>query len=574
MSDDSDLFNQIKILDCTLRDGGHLNKWRFSKDFASRVCSALSESSIYCVEVGYVSKKDCFPPDTGIWRFSSEEDIRSVVSPGGYSKIAVMGDICKVELSNFIDKDDSIIDLVRLAFYPGHLEEAIQLGEQVMDKGYEVSMNLMAITRYPKVEIESAISSLYRSRIENIFIADSYGSLLPNQVYDLIRSFKVGTGKNIGFHAHNNLELAFANSIKAAEAGATIIDTTIYGIGRGAGNLPLEVLLSYISSRENRQVNMIPLLELIEDEFIKLKNELGWGYGLPYLLTGMLKCHPNYATELRKKYNLPLRKIWPLLVDISGKKPIAFDKNLLKATVLDSDQTLQPPDLGELDFSVLKPINVNLTTPEYMNKHSGRDFLVLGQGPSLKDNIKKITEFVKNNNLIVLGANYLQDLIIPDYHAFSNYKRFSHYVSLVNPHSKLLLGVYFSDDVIRKYTNHDFEFIQYVDDSTTKFGITDGMIQTNCGTVSVLLIAVAIVMGARKIYVAGLDGYKQIDGNATHFYDEKEKEKGRERISIHNLSKRYLEEIRQYQLAHGLEPFKIITPTFYSDYYCKVGELE
>lgn len=562
------LFSNVKILDCTLRDGGHLNKWNFSKDFARRVYSAVSESELYCMEVGYVTKEGVFPEGTGIWRFSSEEDIRSIVSPGHHTKIAVMGDVGKVELDNFKDKEESIVDLVRLAFYPGHITEAIELGEQVMDKGYDVSLNLMAITRYSKQEVEDLISLLYSSKIENIFVSDSFGSLLPNQVADLINVFKIGTGKAIGYHPHNNLELAFANAIRAVEAGATYIDSTIYGMGRGAGNLPLEVVLSYINHHENGYVNMIPLLELIEDEFIKLRENLKWGYNLEYVLSGILKCHPNYASKLIKD-NRSMKEIWPILTEIGKQNPVAFDQKTLDEAISKSgSRALESPGSKTVDFSLITTKHVKLELPKYINRHKGRDFLVLAQGPSLKKNIEGIKKFAKEKNLIILGANYLGGLIEPNYHAFCDFKRFSSYINHIHPSSKLLLGSYFSEEVIKKYTNLDFELIPYVDNPTSKFDISNGVIQTNAGTVSILLIAVAIVMGARKIYVAGLDGYKKIDGNATHFYDEKHKVPvNKELNSLHNICENYLDQIKQYQLNHNLEPFEIITPTSYSRHY-------
>ena len=565
------LFGNVRIIDCTLRDGGHLNKWNFSKEFASRVYSAVAECGVHFCEVGYVTKKGVFPKDTGIWRFSSEEDIRSIVPPGFHTKIAVMGDVGKVDPENFRDEEDSIIDMVRLAFYPGQIGEALGLGEQVLDKGYEVTFNLMAITSYSPEEIKEIISLLYDSRVENIIVADSFGSLLPNQLASLVELLKKGTGKTIGYHAHNNLELGFANAIKAVESGARIIDGSIYGMGRGAGNLPLEVILSYIYHHEKGYINMIPLLELIEDEFIELKKTLNWGYDLHYLLSGMLKCHPNYASVLLNEYKMNMRDVWSTLIRVSAKKPIKFDKRILEEALSEREQGLAgDSEPKKVDFSTIVPDSGHLEAPSYLNRHVGRDFLVLAQGPSLKENLNEIKDFAKKHDLIVLGANYLQGLVVPDYHAFNDLDRFSRYVEFADPKSKLLVGAYISENIVKRYTDREFETIQYADDPGLSFDIKDGVIQTNCGTISILLIGVAMVMGARNIYVAGLDGYKRVDGSATHFYEEKKKvPKGFELESLHNICEKYLSEIREYQTANGMNQFTLITPTSYSDYYKK-----
>ncbi len=194
----------------------------------------------------------------------------------------------------------------------------------------------------------------------------------------------------------------------------------------------------------------------------------------------------------------------------------------------------------------------------------------MAQGASLKKYVTQIRSFAKNNNLIVLGANYLEGLVLPDYHAFCNLKRFIRYVDFANKKSKLLISPYIPPEVIKQYTKRDYELIQYIDDPNSKFDINNGIIQTNCATVSILLIAVAIVMGARKIYVAGLDGYKLVDGNAIHFYDEKEIEKKIGSDSVHNICKRHLTDIHNYQLKHHMDPFVIITPTSYADFYVKM----
>lgn len=555
----------VKVIDCTLRDGGHLNNWGFSTDFAARVVSAVSETNLPYIEVGYVSTKGTFP-GAGKWRYSEEKDLRAVVPSDVQTKIAVMGDIGKIRKEDFLPKDESIVDIVRLAFYPGHAEEAIVLGHELLDMGYEVYLNLMGIVCYTKPELEDTIRLLFDCRVPNVVVSDSFGSLMPSQVQDLVRLFAKGTGKKVGYHAHNNLEMAFANSMAAVEAGAASIDATVYGMGRGAGNLPLEVILAYLYHTENVPVNLVPLLELIETDFVKLKQELKWGYHLHYMISGLLKCHPNYASALLEEYKMDMTSVWANLVEISRKNPVKYDKKLLAEVVGNKfRQTgLQVP---RTEYSLLAPGTADIGTPPYANRHRGRDFLVLGNGPSLKENAGRIKEFAHKNNLVVLGANYLQGLIEPDYHAFNHLGRFCKYAKFVSPESRLLVGSYISDRVVRQYTDREYERLPYIN-LPSKFGIKDGVIESNCGTVSVLLIGTAIVMGANRIYVAGLDGYKNVQGDSVNFYNEtQEKPTKLETASLHVMCQGYLNQIRDYQAANGMGPFRIITPTTYSEHY-------
>jgi 4-hydroxy 2-oxovalerate aldolase len=560
------LIRTAKIIDCTIRDGGHLNGWNFSTDFVAKVVSALSETNIHCIEVGYVSTPGSFP-GAGKWRYSTEKDLRAVVPSDVQCKIAVMGDIGKIRKEDFLPKDESIVDVVRLAFYPGHAEEAVGLGHELLDMGYEVYLNMMGIVCYTQPQLEEAIRLLFDCRVPNVVVSDSFGSLLPSQVRDLVRLFAKGTGKKIGYHAHNNLEMAFANSMAAVEAGASSIDATVYGMGRGAGNLPLEVMLAYLYHTENVPVNLVPLLELIESDFIGLKKELGWGYNLHYMISGLLKCHPNYASALLEEYNMDMTSVWANLMEVSKKNPVKYDRKVLAEIV--KEGRFMPPEqrLERTEYSALEPGTVDIRPPSYAGRHRGRDFLVLGNGPSLKEYAGGIKEFARNNNLVVLGANYLQGLIEPDYHAFNHLGRFCKYAKFVSPKSRLLVGSYISDRIVRQYTGREYERLPYMN-TQARFGIKDGVIQTNCGTVSLLLIGTAMVMGANRIYVAGLDGYKDVHGEAVNFYLEtQEKPTKLETASLQAMCQEYLGQIRDYQLANGMEPFRIITPTSYSEHY-------
>ncbi|MBU0591900.1 MAG: hypothetical protein ABIJ34_02365 [archaeon] len=556
----------VKIFDCTLRDGGHLNNWQFDKEFAAKVVAALAETNIHCIEVGYRSTPGTFP-GTGTWRFSKEDDIRAIVPADIQSKIAVMGDVGKIRKDDFLPKEESVVDIVRLAFYPGHEEEAVELGHELLDMGYEVYLNMMGIVCYTEDGLKKLINTMYDCRVPNVVVSDSFGSLMPSEVYELVQLFIKGTGKKIGYHAHNNLEMAFANSMSAIDAGASSIDATVYGMGRGAGNLPLEVILSHLYHIEEVPVNIVPLLELIENDFIKLRKELNWGYNLHYMISGLLKCHPKYANALLDDYKMDMPTVWANLMELSKEKPVSFDKQLLENVVQKNGSVKAHVMRRDVKYSDIKIERETPKPPDYIGRHAGKDFLILGNGPSLKDNIDEIKKFAKDNELIMLGANYLSGLATPDYHAFNNVNRFIRYGKFVDAKSKLLVGSYISNSIVKSVIGKEYERLPYMN-SPEKFDIKDGIIQSNCGTISVLLIGTAIVMGAKKIYVAGLDGYKDMYGKKSTFYSETQDVPTiLESHSLNSLCERYLDEITEYQKQNSMEPFKIITKTSYFEYY-------
>jgi 4-hydroxy 2-oxovalerate aldolase len=207
----------------------------------------------------------------------------------------------------------------------------------------------------------------------------------------------------------------------------------------------------------------------------------------------------------------------------------------------------------------------------YLDRHHGRDFLVLANGPTLKEEKKRIEKFIEKYNPIVIGANYLGGLFVPHYHAFGNKKRFIEYIDTVDSKSNILISNVFSDDFIMKYTNRKYEFIEHVPELSLDFNIRNGVIMTNCRTVSILSVAVAIVMGAERIFIAGMDGYKQVDSfvkKSIHFYKEPgETESFEIKMEKHNWNERLLRQLDSYLASNSRANLCILTPTSHKAFY-------
>jgi 4-hydroxy 2-oxovalerate aldolase len=552
----------VKVLDCSIRDGGHLNKWRFDFSFAKKLYEAVSNSGIDFIELGYRTKKGVLE-DTGIWRHTSDEVIRSVISEKSDIKIAIMADIGKITKEDFLPKNESPIDLVRLAFYRDGLDGAMDMSNDLIDKGYAVSFNLMGIVQYNEEQLEETIRKIRGSNVDIVFIADSFGSLYPTEVTNLVKLLKGGTGKAIGFHPHNSLQLAFANTISAIEAGAEYVDGSMNGIGRGAGNLPLETILLFLNRFNNQRYDLIPVLEFVDKELKIVKYDIKWGYDIPYLLSGMNDCHPSYPLTLMEK-GYSIRDVFSILSNLKGKDAVGFDKELLEKTIKDTVILDRRADVP-LDLSKIT-INISPETPSYVGRHRGKDFLIIANGPSLNEYEKEIKSFIKKRDLVLIGSNYLGKKFIPDYHVFNNFDRFKTYISLVDKKSKILIGSYLAEHLKKLKLLLNYETIQYV--SQSGFDIKNGVIYTEPSTVGILMISLAIVMGAKNIFICGMDGYKSPEPK-THFYDEKMVARLDTRFSLQKKMEDDLKNIHDYMMKNKLAPFKIITPTSFSDYYDK-----
>ena len=292
----------IKLLDCTIRDGGLINNHDFDDNFASSVYKTCVAAGVDYVEFGYKASKKIFAPsEFGKWKFCDEDTIRGIVEDNPAPiKISVMADAERTDYhEDILPKDQSVIDCIRVACYIHQIPTAIDMLKDASDKGYETLLQLMAVSVVDQHDISEALEIAATSPAGAVYIVDSFGSLYSEQVRDLtklyIKALK-GTGKDVGFHAHNNRQLAFANTIEAIVSGANRVDGTISGIGRGAGNCPLELLIGFL---HNPKFHLRPVLECCRDVFAPLSKQIDWGYSIPYAITGQLNQHPRAAIKMR-----------------------------------------------------------------------------------------------------------------------------------------------------------------------------------------------------------------------------------------------------------------------------------
>lgn len=292
---------KIKILDCTVRDGGLINNHDFDLHFVRALYKALSEAGIDYMEIGYKNSRRLFnPKEFGKWKFCEEEDIKKAIDgiESKKMKLSVMVDVDRVDIEDIKPKKESPVDMIRVASYVKDIDKAIFLSNHFAQKGYETTINIMAISRALDNELNEALHQLEEEcKAGVIYIVDSFGSLYQETTEFLIKKARhILKTKEVGIHAHNNQQLAFANTIEAIIHDANYLDATVYGLGRAAGNCPLELLLGFL---KNPKFDIRPVLDIISKEFIPLREKIEWGYIIPYAITGILDEHPRAAMALR-----------------------------------------------------------------------------------------------------------------------------------------------------------------------------------------------------------------------------------------------------------------------------------
>lgn len=289
----------IKVLDTTIRDGGLVNDFFFDDTFVKALYEANVKAGVDYMEFGYRASREIFDPEKfGKWKFCKEEDIRAIVGDNDTDlKISVMADVGRCDFKkDFLPKSESIVDMVRVATYINTMPAALEMIEYFHELGYETTCNIMAISTAQESDINLALELLGESNVDVIYLVDSYGSLYPEQIREYaVKYYKVAGkyGKQIGIHAHNNQQLAFANTIEACSYGVSFLDGTMAGMGRGAGNCAMEMLMGFL---KNPKYKILPVLKFVQTEIEKLKAQgVVWGYDVPYLCTGILNLHPRSA---------------------------------------------------------------------------------------------------------------------------------------------------------------------------------------------------------------------------------------------------------------------------------------
>lgn len=295
----------VTVLDATLRDGGLVNDFYFTDEFVKALYRTNIRAGVDYMEFGYKASKEMFDANKfGKWKFCNDDDIRAIVGDNDTDlKIAVMADVGRCDYKqDILNRSDSPIDLIRVATYLSTIPGAAEMIEDAKRKGYEVSCNIMAISNSQESDLKAALDMLGRTPVDVLYIVDSFGSLYPEQIariVDIYMEFAEKYNKKLGIHAHNNQQLAFANTIEAVGDGVDWLDATYAGMGRGAGNCAMELLLGFLHNPKYKNYYAI---QFIEKYINKLKADgVVWGYDLQYMMTGQLNQHPRSAIQFTKE---------------------------------------------------------------------------------------------------------------------------------------------------------------------------------------------------------------------------------------------------------------------------------
>ena len=399
----------LKLLDCTLRDGGYYTHWHFDSDLVDRYVAALERSGIDYVEIGYRSLVDHgffgafrYSKDHRLSRLFQDKELEAAVMIDAKELTMRQKPAAQTVRDMFSVAAESPVSMVRVAITAEQVEPALQITDALKEMGYTTTLNLMQVTSLSPEQLEGIADETARAGcVDILYFADSYGSMIPAQVPDFVNRLSVPGGPSIGVHFHNNLGLGVANCGAAIEAGATHIDATILGMGRGAGNAETEFLLLYLQRLGNtKRFYPEALFELVLSDFEKLRTQYQWGSSLPYKLAALYEIHPTYCQKMLAQPRYTPHQVVKVLGVLSETPGVGrFSEEAMSMAI---NRALTEDHSGAT-AATIPPLPVD---------RADDVVLVVGSGPTVAEHRGGILEFIHRYNPTVLTCNYCQ--YIPD----------------------------------------------------------------------------------------------------------------------------------------------------------------
>ena len=481
--------SNIKILDCTLRDGGYINDWAFKDSHTKKILKALDTSHVDIIECGYLNDKKGATNNTTL--FDSTATMDKALSTISHSKSqkVVMINLGDYDVANLPPQKQTSIDGIRLAFHKKDSDIAFESAKHIISLGYKLYFQPMVTKNYTDIEFLSIIEKVNELKPYAFYIVDSFGSMTLGEFhkYLILAHSNLEASIALGYHSHNNMQLAFSNAISMCSQNfkrEIIIDSSIYGIGRGAGNLNTELIADYLNSSHEKSYDTLPLLEIIDELLASLMSQNSWGFSPAQFLSASYNCHPNYATYLVNKNTNHIVGIKKVMDKLPQESKNSFDKELIEKLYRDFILEAKTPTKGKLEIPKDKKV------------------LLIASGKSVAQHKELLKLKADDKNYILIALNHKPEIDC-DYYFFTNQKRYDEFSE------KLEL----SQIVITSNISTTSEPQIVLDFS--KLVINEDILVTNS---TILAINFLIQQKHKSVEIAGLDGYKI--GIENYSYDE------------------------------------------------------
>lgn len=416
------MIKKVKLLDCTLRDGGYINDWEFGHGVIVGTYKRLDEAGVDYIEVGFLDDRREFDINRTI--MPNTESVNKIF--GGIEKKhaipVAMVDFGTCSLDNIGPADSTFIDGIRVIFKKEKIEQALPFCKAIKEKGYKLFIQAISITAYSDIEMLEYVQKINEIKPYAFSIVDTYG-LLDDK--SLTRYFRLVDNNldceiKMGYHDHNNFQLAYSNTCKflAYDTDRELIgDSSVYGMGKSAGNCATELLAMHLNNYFHKNYNLSEILECVDTYMMPIYQKTYWGYKYDFYIAAMHKVHPSYVADLLSKKTLSISSINEILASIPESKKLLYDSSLSVELYL--------------NYQNHKINDSSVYTSEIVNNIRNRDIVILGSGMSIVKYVEYINSYIKKSNAIVFSVNFWEESIPVDYIFMSNAKRYGKLADMI-----------------------------------------------------------------------------------------------------------------------------------------------
>lgn len=491
---------RVKLLDCTLRDGGFTNDWNFGQGTIQSIISRLDSAGIDVIELGFIDQRRSYDPNRSI----VPDSLSFMPLIEGlnlrHAKLAAMIDYGTYDLERVAPCEQTHIDIIRVIFKKKDIDGALRYCAAVQSKGYAVSVQPVSVTGYSDAEFVELIEKINGIRPYAVSIVDTYGLMQNAEVrrYFELLERHLDSACSIGFHAHNNFQMAYANCIALWQGSSQrniILDGSLFGMGKGAGNAPIELLAQYFNENCGGSYRVNQLLEAIDVDVMKEYAKSPWGYSLKYFIAASNDCHPNYVGTLMEKKNLSVQSINEILSQIPAASKLTYDGELL-AQLYDDYQNHEVDD--------------GATYRALEEQLGGRTLVLLAPGHSLETYKQKIIDHIASSDAVVISINFLHEAFPIDYVFMGNPKRYSQFYHKMYGTQRKSIPVICTSNI----TGASYAIDYPLNYAELKF--SDAPIRDN--PMLMLLRALSKMRGLGRIVIAGFDGY--VANASSNYYNQ------------------------------------------------------
>ena len=516
---------KVSILDCTLRDGGYINNFHFGSNRKQTVKEKLCTANIEIIECGFLQSGKNDP------EYSLYGAIDQILLPRDRKDCMFVAMIAFGEMSidEIAPRQPGYIDAIRLTFHDDEWEPTKTFAIQLMEKGYQVFIQPVGCLYYTDEHLLNLIKDVNEINPFAFYIVDTLGSMYKK---DLLRLFhliehNLAPYIRLGFHSHNNMQLSFSNCIELLEQHTQrhiILDASVYGMGRGAGNLNTELITHYINQNIENRYNTILLLELIDDIILPIYKHSVWGFSEPYYLSAIMDLHPNYASFLIDKQAVGMTRIAGMLNKLPRENRHLYRKSDI--------ETLYHAEMSN-------NVEDNEAIKKLADEINDQPVLVIAPGTSIRNNKKDINKYIHENNPYIISLNFMPDEIESNLIFISNRKRFEQFQngSLSYPTTTSLA-------VTSNISANGAYVIDY-DSLLTGYSDFSGA----------MVLKFLIRLGLANVALAGYDGFA---AGENHFYESFDRYRSQE--TTNTLNKSINEQLVD---INKMLKLTFITPTIY-----------